>query len=68
MENKKPTQEVVEYVDGLTVDGKNIEFVSDVHAKPLSDNYVEVKLTFFAKSYQISKYKLGNRSGNWSWR
>lgn len=54
-ELKQPTQKVVEYLDGLTIDGKNIEFVSDVQAKPISENYVEVKITFIASDYKLLK-------------
>lgn len=50
---KQPTQKVVEYLDGVTVDGKNIEFVSDVQAKPVSENLVEVTIKFFAKDYKL---------------
>lgn len=52
---KQPTQKVVEYLDGLTIDGKNIEFVSDVQAKSISENYVEVKVTFIASDYKLLK-------------
>lgn len=62
---KQPTQKVVEYLDGLTIDGKNIEFVSDVQAKPISKNYVEVKVTFIASDYKLLKKKFGNRSSDW---
>lgn len=50
---KQPTQKVVEYLDGVTVDGKNIEFVSDVQAKPVSENLVEMTIKFFAKDYKL---------------
>ena len=66
-ELKQPTQKVVEYLDGLTIDGKNIEFVSDVQAKSISENYVEVKVTFIASDYKLIKKKLGNSSSNWCW-
>jgi hypothetical protein len=57
---KQPTQKVVEYLDGLTIDGKNIEFVTDVKAKPISENYVEIKLTFIASDYKLLKRKLSD--------
>lgn len=50
---KQPTQKVVEYLDGVTVDGNNIEFVSDVQAKPVSENLVEMTIKFFAKDYKL---------------
>ena len=52
-ELKQPTQKVVEYLDGVTVDGKNIEFVSDVQAKLVSENLVEMTIKFFAKDYKL---------------
>jgi hypothetical protein len=61
---KQPTQKVVEYLDGVTVDGKNIEFVSAVQAKPISENYVEVKITFIASDYNLLKSKLSDCSGD----
>lgn len=51
---KQPTQKVVEYLDGVTVDGKNIEFVSGVQAKPVSENLVEMTINFFAKDYKLA--------------
>lgn len=50
---KQPTQKVVDYLDGVTVDGNNIEFVSDVQAKPVSENLVEMTIKFFAKDYKL---------------
>lgn len=61
---KQPTQKVVEYLDGVTVDGNNIEFVSAVQAKPISENYVEVKITFIASDYKLLKSKLSDCSGD----
>lgn len=64
IEAKEPTQKVVEYLDGLTIDGKSIEFVSDVKASPISENYIEVKLTFIAGSYDLLPYKFRNGSSD----
>lgn len=64
---KQSTQKVVEYLDELTVDGKNIEFILDVQAKPISENYVEVKVVFIASDYKLIKKKLGDSSSNWCW-
>lgn len=50
---KQPTQKVMEYLDGVTVDKNNIEFVSDVQAKPVSENLVEMTINFFAKDYKL---------------
>ncbi|WP_275556825.1 hypothetical protein [Pediococcus pentosaceus] len=42
MEIKTANPKSSEVLFGLTGDGKNIEFISDVQAKPISENYVEV--------------------------
>ncbi|WP_339183244.1 hypothetical protein [Oceanobacillus sp. FSL W7-1293] len=48
-----PTQEVVETIDALYIDGFKIDFVltDSVKTKPFSEDAVEVTLTFIAKSF-----------------
>ncbi|WP_349550374.1 MULTISPECIES: hypothetical protein [Leuconostoc] len=52
---RKPSQEVIETEDKFCVDGQPIEFVSNVTTKHISQDVVEINVTFLAKSYQFGE-------------